>query len=61
MTTKSCGTCEFWDRNWAVKQSIGILSAECLAPVLHSLIYTRKAIMRETQGHDCAVYKGIKE
>ena len=54
---KQCGNCEFWDRNWPVKQAIGVLSAECLAPIPHSLVYRRKAVMRECEGQDCPVYK----
>jgi len=60
MAIKKCGTCEFWYRNWKVKTAVGEFSAECLASIPSSLVYTRKADMRETQGQDCPVYK-VKE
>lgn len=57
MTTKQCGTCEFWDRENAVENTNLLQASTCSALVPMSVEKRAKWWMLEDEGKDCAVYK----
>jgi len=63
MTTKSCGTCEFWDRA-NMDTEHGITFAWCLWAAEYQdrvASAVSSTVMDKDDGQDCPVFKQIKE